>query len=126
MPTSWRVVTERLIEALRAVLPPGFEAQLDTSAGGIELAQTDMPGSRVIVGVRAIVEQPGDADRLLAVGCQAVLDAVQDLIAEATAEPWPGRSTELPLPQVDVREREIRLWYGQRDAPALTLGPVRR
>ena len=58
------------------------------------------------------IEQPGDERELLDAARWSALSTTQDVIAESTGEPWPGRSTELPLPDVEVLDTEIRLCTG--------------
>ena len=109
VPMLWRPLVACLVEVLQPALPSGFEAKLDAEVGGIALFQPDVPGSWVVVDVRAIIEQSGVERKLLDMACWSVLSTTQDVIAEATGEPWPGRSTELPPPEVEVVEDEIRL-----------------
>lgn len=124
---TWRPLAEALIRAIQPELPCGFHARLDTEAGGIALFARDEPLAQQIVGVRALIEQPGDERRLLALACESVLSNMQDFIAESTSTPWPGEATdELPLPDVEVTDTEIWLWYGQRATPTRVMGPIPR
>ncbi|MCC5947528.1 MAG: hypothetical protein JJT89_03640 [Nitriliruptoraceae bacterium] len=126
MTTTWQRLADALVDAVAPALPDGFQARLDVENGGIAFERPGVPHIRVGVGVQPLVEQPGEVDRRLASACWSVLSAAQDLVAEGTGEPWPGRGTELPLPGVEVLEHEVRLWYGPRASPALVLAPIPR
>jgi hypothetical protein len=54
-----------------------------------------------------------DADRIAYVAVKA-LDELQDLIDEATHDPWPGDVTP-PRPHAQVRGEMLHLWYGGPD-----------
>ena len=55
----------------------------------------------------------------------SVLDTVQDYVAEATTEPWPGTS-EMPRPVVDASADAIKLSYQSDGRDVLTLPPILR
>ncbi|MFO7960575.1 MAG: hypothetical protein R6U94_06490 [Nitriliruptoraceae bacterium] len=126
MTAAWQPLAEALIRAMQPELPPGFHARLDTAAGGIALFATNAPLVQRIVGVRALIEQPGCERQLVELACRSVLSNTQDFIAESTSTPWPGEATELPLPDVEVTDTEIWLCYGQRATPTRVIGPIRR
>jgi hypothetical protein len=51
-----------------------------------------------------------DEERTVAVATSA-LDQLQDYVAEATTDPWPGEAS-MPLPFAQVREGVLHMWYG--------------
>jgi hypothetical protein len=70
-------------------------------------------------------EDKSDADRIAYVAAQA-LDCLQDLIDEATHDPWPGDVTP-PRPYAQVRGEMLYLWYGgpdMSDDPVLACEPI--
>ena len=55
---------------------------------------------------------------------RAALSAVQDYIAEATTEPWPGTGGRQPNPDARVEASTVSMWFGPEDAPVLRLPPI--
>ena len=55
---------------------------------------------------------------------RATLSAVQDYIAEATTEPWPGTGGRQPNPDARVEASMVSMWFGPEDAPVLRLPPI--
>jgi hypothetical protein len=55
---------------------------------------------------------------------RATLSAVQDYIAEATTEPWPGTGGRQPNPDARVEASTVSMWFGPEDAPVLRLPPI--
>jgi hypothetical protein len=51
------------------------------------------------------------------------LDALQDYIAEATHDPWPGQRT-MPGAHAEVRGSTLHLWHGPADDPVLACEPM--
>jgi hypothetical protein len=61
-------------------------------------------------------------------GCVAdaarhALDVLQDYIAEATHDPWPGQRT-MPEVRAQVRGSMLHLWYGGADDAVLACEPI--
>ena len=57
------------------------------------------------------------------------LDRLQTEIAEYTTEPWPARAGRgyhggLPVPDAEVVEGRLQLWFGPRDHPVLKFTPL--
>jgi hypothetical protein len=80
------------------------------------------------VGVKEILNQPGDPAAWVEIAAWNVLSHLQDFVSEHRAEPWPRweRGPEpLPSPGVSVRGGALHLWYGKEDDPALRLEPIR-
>ena len=55
---------------------------------------------------------------------RATLSGVQDYIADATTEPWPGIGGQQPNPDARVHEETVSMWFGAEDAPVLRLPPA--
>lgn len=125
MSAQWRHLAEGLVSALEPVLPRGFEVSLEAEAGGIAIFKPGVPHAWVLVGVQPLIEQPGDERQLVEAACYSVLSTAQDFVAEFTGMPWPAGEKEPPLPDVEVLDADVRLWYGRRQSPTLVVGPIR-
>jgi len=68
-----------------------------------------------------------ESDQLCSV-VQELLSQVQDVVCEATTEPWPQVMTngrkDMALGDAAVVGDELQMWYGDRDAPALRIPRV--
>jgi hypothetical protein len=114
-PTLAHALATRLV----AVVPTGISVVADGSS--VVVASS---GLGVSVDLRSLIEQEGDEDSNAALGARAVLDAVQDFVAEDLARPWPEGGTPLPVPATAVEGGVLRLWYGDERDPALALPPI--
>lgn len=114
-PTLAHALATRLV----AVVPAGISVVAD----GPSVVVTSR-GLGVSVDLLSLVEQEGDKDENAQLGARAVLDAVQDFVAEDLARPWPEGGTPLPTPATAVRGGMLRLWYGDERDPALELPPI--
>jgi hypothetical protein len=57
-----------------------------------------------------------------------VMDTLQDVVISTTKELWPTSIREgfgLPLPQAQVDDDVLQMWYGDRDNRLLEVEPVR-
>jgi len=68
-----------------------------------------------------------ESDQVCAV-VQELLSQIQDVVCEATTEPWPlvltnGRK-DMALGDAAVVGDELQMWYGDRDAPVLRIPTV--
>ena len=70
------------------------------------------------------VEALREPDENLETAVRAALSAVQDYIAEATTEPWPGTGGGQPNPDARVEASTVSMWFGPEDAPVLRLPPI--
>ena len=53
-----------------------------------------------------------------------LMSQVQDVVAEATTEPWPlvvNNRRDMAMPDATIEGDDLHLWYGERGAPALKL-----
>jgi hypothetical protein len=69
------------------------------------------------------LEYDGTAEECAADAARHALDALQDYIAEATHDPWPGERT-MPEPHAEVRGSMLHLWYGAADDVVLACQPM--
>jgi hypothetical protein len=109
-----------LASRLAAIAPAGFHVDVrdgklwySYSAGEGLLGDYEFGMAATIV--RDSFEEYGDTDteRTVAVATGA-LDQLQDYVAEATTDPWPGQ-TSMPYPFAHVREGVLHMWYGGPD-----------
>jgi hypothetical protein len=116
-----------LVDRLQDVVPEGIAVAGNATGFGVEIAATKPPfAGGAICYVRDAVEQPsGVFERRVEAAAWQVLNTLQDLIAEDTAEPWPDEGRN-PLPTVEtaVESGVLQLWYGDRDEPVLALRPI--
>jgi hypothetical protein len=114
-PTLAHALATRLV----AVVPAGISVVADGPSVVVASA-----GAGVSVDLRSLVEQEGDEDTNAELGARAVLDTVQDFVAEEFARPWPEGGAPLPTPTAAVEGGLLRLWYGDERRPALELPPI--
>jgi hypothetical protein len=132
-----------LADRLAGIVPDGFRIEADGAMLRFSAEQGRFPGQSGSYDVgpsgshvsQYFEVHPGTvADRLVGVGVR-VLDDLQDYVSEATHDPWPGRTAQ-PTPQGELREGQLRLWYGGRHGrqavlacapiPLTELGPAQR
>ncbi len=125
-----------LAARLAAIVPDGFKVRASDGMLWFTYAAGRFPGqlNRYTAGgagsfVRnnfyACQEDSSDADSAAWVGRWA-LDELQDVVDEATHDPWPG-AVRPPKPYWQVRGEMIHLWYGGTDIsddPVLACEPI--
>jgi hypothetical protein len=120
---GWDALAEVLAARLHDVAPGGFSVR--PGPNRIELRGAGEPAWEIHF-LKLNEDDELEDHGTLARACEGVLDLFQDRGAEETTEPWPAREGLMPMPGVEVGDEEIRLWYGDRRSPALTLEPIRR
>jgi hypothetical protein len=123
------ILARALARRLSSVMPPGISV---TSRGGDVVVSDgrDSDGT----GLVPLVDQPGDLEENITIAASAILNTVQDLVTLSLGRGWPASreaepdtfesAAKLPLPSVEVKDRSLRLWYGEPDRPALELEPI--
>jgi hypothetical protein len=48
---------------------------------------------------------------------------IQDWIADATSDPWPGIRSQ-PNPNARVQDQTLHIWFGDADGQVLSLRPL--
>ncbi len=85
----------------------------------------DLGGSPALV---ILAEHDGrSVDEKIETAVDAVLSDVQDRIIEARKGPWPGesgRGADLPMPDCRVTGDQLRLWFGEENAPVISVAPI--
>jgi hypothetical protein len=109
-----------LASRLAAIVPAGFhidarDGQLWYSYSADEgpLGDYDFGSAATFVGEYFSEYGDTDEERTVAVASGA-LHQLQDYVAEATTDPWPGR-TSMPYPFAQVRDGVLHMWYGGPD-----------
>lgn len=113
-----------LADRLAAIVPDGFQVHASDGMLWYTYAAGRFPGQlnrytpgRTGTYVRdnfyARQEVSSDADSAAWVGWQA-LDELQDVVDEATHDPWPG-TVRPPKPYGQIRGEMLHLWYGGPD-----------
>ena len=113
-----------LVAALNRVVPAPIV--LEATPRGVKIGRTDDEGFRSVEAWDGVS---------LEEFARALLDALQDEVAEAVAHTgWPPtnprrpdepqRGVELPTPRAEVAGGVLRCWYGDRDRPALSVEPI--
>lgn len=92
---------------------PGQQGNYDTGSVGI-WPQEDFT---------TCTEYGGAAEECVADAARHALDVMQDYIAEAIHDPWPGQRT-MPEPHAQVRGSMLHLWYGGTDDVVLACEPI--
>ncbi len=112
-----------LAAALAASLPDGFTA----SADGETLTIETPDGTGVSTALDIEADDIGDLE-VYADAAEGVLSLAQDVVCEALDATWPmagGGAVDLPIPGARADDGVVHLWYGDEDAPVLTLKGIR-
>jgi hypothetical protein len=124
----------RLAARLAAIVPDGFQVEL---AGDMLWFRSDpgrFPGQQgdYTVGSTGIwphedfltcAGNEGTAAECAAEVARHALDVLQDYVAEAIHEPWPGRRA-MPEPRAHVQGSILHLWYGDAEDVVLACEPI--
>jgi hypothetical protein len=113
-----------LADRLAAIVPDGFQVRAQDGMLWYTYAAGRFPGqlneytpgeagTYLRDNFRAYQETMSDADSAVWVGRQA-LDELQDVVDEATHDPWPG-TVSPPKPYGQIRGEMLHLWYGGPD-----------
>jgi hypothetical protein len=119
---------------LAAVVPEGFQVTLEGDMLWFRSEEGRFPGQQgdYRVGssgiwpqedLRTCLEFEGAGEECAADAARRALDALQDYVAEATHDPWPGQRT-MPEPHAQVRDSALHLWYGSADDVVLACEPI--
>ena len=120
---SSRDLAVALADRLGTVVPPGVvvreqDAELAVLYDGVLIG---VSGAPTILETVEALREPGEN---LETAARAALSGVQDYIAEATTEPWPGTGGSQPNPDARLDGNLLVMWFGPEDAPVLRLPPI--
>ncbi len=122
-----RVSSHDLAEALARRLDDVAPAGVTVRAQASDLAVLHAGRVVGISGAPAIletVEALQEPAENLETAVRAALSSVQDYIADATTEPWPGTGGRQPNPDARVEANTVSMWFGPENAPVLRLPPI--
>jgi hypothetical protein len=68
-------------------------------------------------------DDPRNLEEKLELASERVLDSVQDFVSEDLTMPWPD-PTNMQVPGAEATAERIRLWYGDREEPFLSLPDI--
>lgn len=123
MAASSHKVAAALAERLNAVVPRPLIVRAEGSSVNV------YNGSRLEGGTPAseIVDDDDGrsfAERLHVVS-SAVVNRVQDIVAEASAQQWPVlRTGRMALPHTHTDGERVYIWFGERSDPVLEVPPI--
>ena len=116
------VFARELAAALAASLPDGFTASADGETVTIETPD----GAGVSTALDIEADDSGDLE-VYADAAEGVLSLAQDVVCEALDATWPtagDAAIDLPIPGARADDGIVHLWFGDEDAPVLTLKAI--
>jgi hypothetical protein len=116
------------VDQLQAILPAGYVVVVERAP--FDSCELWIKGPELGSGYAAdwLLDTALLEEDALA-GAAWALDQAQSVIAELSTEPWPatwrvGYDGGLPAPQAEVVDDQLYVWFGDRAAPLLELGPI--
>jgi hypothetical protein len=112
-----------VVSRLNEVIPP----RVSVRANGVAVDVYGERGNRAASGAGVIV---GDDDgrsleERVEIAARSILNGAQDAIMELLREQWPlGPNGKAAYSDARVIKGQLRMWYGEEDAPVLVLAPV--
>lgn len=119
---SSRRFAAELADRLNEVVPTGFAVTAEDVT--VELRRGDQ-----FVGSTDMAELVEDSENLddlpanLETAARAIMSNIQDWIADATSDPWPGIRSQ-PNPNARVQDQTLHIWFGDADGQVLSLRPL--
>jgi hypothetical protein len=123
------ILARALAKRLGAAVPPGIS--VSSRGGNVIVSDGQISNGTDLV---LLVDQPGDLEDNFTTAASALLNAAQDVVAEHLTRWWPPSpdippgtiesGADLPMPTAEVEGSLLRLWFGDRDRPALELEPI--
>ena len=113
-----------LADRLNEVTPSGITVRVHEGSGLAVLQDGEVVGISGAPAILETVEALRDPKENLETAVRAALSGVQDYIAHATTEPWPGAGGSQPNPDARVEPNAIHMWFGPADTPVLSLPPI--
>ena len=114
-----------LVERVSDHLPARIELVLVGDLIEIRALGAKYGGRTVLIDISESLAMRHDVGEALQLACEQFLSTLQDVVAEATAEPWPGTHF-MPDAHVAVSRSEISLRFVHDGSDVLTLRPIPR
>jgi hypothetical protein len=125
MDASSRELAAALADRLNQIVPAGFSVRSGGVSVNVYHDGRDLGGSPAL---EILADRDGrGVDEKIETAVRAVLSDVQDRIIEASKDPWPwvsGRGADLPMPDCAVTGDRLRLWFGDENAPVISVAPI--
>ena len=125
MDASSRELAAALADRLNQIVPDGFTVRSEGVSVNVYQDDQDLGGSPAL---EILADRDGrSVDEKIEAGVQAVLSDVQDRVIKARKGPWPGvsgRGTDLPMPDCRVTGDRLQLWFGDENAPVISVAPI--
>lgn len=125
MAASSRDLAAALADRLNQIVPDGFTVRSDGVSVNVYHDGQDLGGSPAL---EILADRDGrSVDEKIETAVQAVLSDLQDRVIEARKGPWPGgsgRGADLPMPDCQVTDDQLRLWFGDENAPVVSVAPI--
>lgn len=124
-PINVQAFARALGERFQAVVPPSMHVSVQDgmvwliSAGGGRAGLAGLAGSR----------NGDDPFEVMRRAAEDALTTAQDCVSEDTTEPWPAVAGQLPggfpSPHAQIADGQLRMFYGDPEAPVLELTAIR-
>jgi hypothetical protein len=119
---SSRRFAAELADRLNEVVPAGFavtadDVSVELRRDGQFVASTDM--AELVQDSENLDDLPAN----LETAARAIMSNIQDWIADATSDPWPGIRSQ-PNPSASVQDHQLHMWFGDADGQVLSLRPL--
>lgn len=125
MDASSRELAAALAGRLNQIVPAGFTVRSEGVSLNVYQDGRDLGGSPAL---EILADRDGrGVDEKIETAVRAVLSDVQDRIIDARKGPWPegfGRGADLPVPDARVTGDRLRLWFGDENAPVISVAPI--
>jgi hypothetical protein len=114
-------LAQRLCDRMKEVVPPGIRLSVE---GDMLVFRSDFgTGSSCSYACRWLYEGTGRQSELVRDACWHAFNDLQDFVDEATTDPWPGLKTP-PTPNARIENGSVIVWFGDSQAPDLTIRPL--
>jgi hypothetical protein len=123
MDASSRELAAALAGRLNEIVQESFTVRAEGVRVTVSYDGQDLSGSPAL---EILDDLDGrDVEEKTETAVRAVLSDVQDRVMEASKGPWPGeRGADLPMPDCRVTGAQLRVWFGDEDAPAVSVAPI--
>jgi hypothetical protein len=123
MPASSHKLAEALVSRLNNVVPPPFRLSAHSEVLHIYVGDAlDTISSTLDI----VEDETRDLTERLETAVHSVIDRLQDQISEHLGAPWPSLDgRRMAMPEVHSDGEWVHLWFGDRQAPVLSLPPIR-
>lgn len=114
-----------LAARIAPILPPSFQATADGTDFQLDHRLSDRCFAILLDWLEEPDEDRSDAE-LAELGVKTVLSSVQDVVSEASTEPWPALSRRIrAMPGTRCDGLRVYFWYGpDEQSPVIPFTPI--